>query len=213
MILGRLQSLLSDFYALELSYDVYDFVLTDQRVARELDANGRDVEEKLLIAEGADGAGVTLYLDDEMVDRLREHDPSRRLDGENLEDFWTVLEGISHFVYFAWNAARKKSVTLLEMELQAEVDKFIGTALMLQRQGEKPPAGLHYWLFDLPKFDDRLGGRELIRYRHANRYAGKYCQRLAPQLSAIPRGGELKSELRRFYRYTQHAKLRHINSN
>ena len=54
MVLGQLQSLLSDIYALEVSYDVYDFLITDARLADELDAGGRYVDEKLLIAEEAD---------------------------------------------------------------------------------------------------------------------------------------------------------------
>ena len=135
-----------------------------------------------------------------------------RLDGGNLGDFWTALEGVSHFTYYAWNATREKSVTLLEMELQAEVDKFIGTALLLQRQGERPPRRLHHWLFDLPRFDERLTERELTRYQEANRYAGKYCRKLA---SALPEGrvdAELMQELRRFYRLPQPAKIAHIES-
>ena len=51
-----------------------------------------------------------------------------RLDGENLADFWSALEGVSHFTYYAWNAARDKSVSLFELELQAEVDKFVTTS-------------------------------------------------------------------------------------
>lgn len=122
MLLGQLQSLLSDLYALEMPYDVNDFLITDERIAAALDAEGRSTEEKLLISEDEEeSAGVSLYLQAELLERLQRNDPSQRLDGENLNDFWTALEGISHFVYYAWNADLDKSVTLLEMELQAEV--------------------------------------------------------------------------------------------
>ncbi len=212
MVLGQLQSLLSDIYALEMSYDVYDFLITDARLADELDAGGRRVEEKLLIAEEADAASVSLYLGQGLMDRLRDNNPANRLSADNLEDFWTALEGVSHFIYYAWNATAEKSVTLLEMELQAEVDKFIGTTLLLRQQGENPPPNLHHRLFESARFDVRLSGDELTRYQDANHYAAKYCLKLAPQLSRWNAGSELKKELCQFYRLTQPGKIRHIEA-
>ena len=55
-MLGQLQTLLSDLYALDVAYDVHDFLITDERLASALDAEGRDVEEKLLISEDDDEA-------------------------------------------------------------------------------------------------------------------------------------------------------------
>lgn len=212
MMLGELHTLLTDIYALEMSYDIYDFLTTDRKLASRLDENGRAVDEKLLIAEDLEDSHVSLYLAEELLERLRRNNPVNRLNAGNLEDFWTVLEGISHFTYYAWNATREKSVTLLEMELQAEVDKFIGTALLLQRQGERPPRRLHHWLFDMAEFDRRLTHRELTRYKEANRYAGKYCRKLT---KALPWGRaevDLMQELRHFYRLPQPAKIERIEA-
>ncbi|MEE9570391.1 MAG: hypothetical protein V3W02_01710, partial [Gammaproteobacteria bacterium] len=168
MVLRQLQSLLSGIYALEVSYDIYDFLVTDARLAGELDAGGRHVDEKLLIAEEADAASVSLYLGQGLMDRLRDNNPAYRLGADNLVDFWTALEGVSHFIYYAWNATAEKSVTLLEMELQAEVDKFIGATLLLRQQGESPPPNLHDRLFGSARFDVRLNSDELTRYQDAN---------------------------------------------
>lgn len=212
MFLGDLQKLLTGVYALDVAYDVRDFLITDPKVARELDAGGRSIDEKLLIAEGRGGAEVSLYLERELVERLTQNNPAARLSSDNLEDFWTAFEGVSHFTYYAWNAAREKSVTLLEMELQAEVDKFIATSLLLQRQGEPLPRGLHQWLFELPKLDARLADEERERYREANRYAGRYCARLIPVLERGIEAEELKRELREFYRLPQAAKIARIEA-
>jgi len=211
-VLGNFHSLLADIYRFDVAYDIEDFVTTDPRVAALLDADGRSVEEKLLISEGDGHAEVALYLEAAVVERLAARNPLHRLDERNLADFWTVLEGVSHFAYYAWNAALEKPVRLLEMELQAEVDKFIATAVLLGRQGERPPAGLHQWLFDLPRFDRRLSPDELERYRLANRYAGKYCLKLAPALEDGSLGDAMREELLRFYRLTQPSKIRHIES-
>jgi hypothetical protein len=210
--LRDLQELVADVYALDVPYDVRDFVTTDAELARSLDAGGRRADEKLLIAEEAGEAEVCLYLDEHLVERLSENNPAMRLSGENLADFWTAFEGVSHFVYYAWNASRERPVTLLEMELQAEVDKFIATNRLVQQQGGRPPRDLHRWLFGLTKLDASLSAAERERYQRANLYAGKYCSRLAPRLAAGAEGDELKRELRRFYRLSQPAKIEHIEA-
>jgi len=211
-VLGKFQALLTDIYRLDVPYDIEDFVVTDPRIVALLDADGRSIEEKLLIAERDGQAEVTLYLEAAVVERLSARNPLDRLDESNLADFWTVLEGVSHFAYYAWNATLEKPVRLLEMELQAEVDKFIATAVLLGRQRERMPAGLHQWLFDLPRFDRRLSADEFERYRLANRYAGKYCLKLAPGLEDGSLPDAMREELHRFYRLTQPLKIRHIES-
>jgi hypothetical protein len=212
MPLGALQTLLHEIYALDVAYDIRDFVTTDSQVAGALDTDGRNVDEKLLIAEESGEAEICLYLEEQLMARLTDNDPVHRLNGDNLADFWTAFEGISHFTYYAWNAAADKSVTLLEMELQAEVDKFVATSVLLHQQGERAQRGLHHWLFDRPRFDHRLAGAELDRYQRANRYAGKYCRQLGPRLARGLAGEELVRELRRFYRLPQPAKIEHIES-
>jgi hypothetical protein len=212
MLLGNLQALLSEFYALDVPYRVDDFVTTDANFARALDGGGRQVDEKLLIAETDGEAEVCLYLERDLLERLERRDPLNRLDGDNLEDFWTAFEGVSHFMYYAWNAQREKAVTLLEMELQAEVDKFVATALLLLQQGNRDASGLHHWLFELPKLDGRLDGHELDRYRRANRYAAKYCRRLASASARGPAAEATQGELRRFYRLSHASKIEHIEA-
>jgi hypothetical protein len=212
MRLSGLQELLSELYALDLAYEVDDFLTTDAVLARALDAGGRELDEKLLIAETDGEAEVSLYVEPGVLERLAQSDPLEKLDADNLEDFWTAFEGVSHFTYYAWNAQLEKSVTLLEMELQAEVDKYVATTLLLLRQGRRQPRELHHWLFELPRLDERLEGDELDRYRSANRYAGKYCRKLAPAIARGAADEATRAELRRFYRLSQASKIEHIEA-
>ena len=209
MLLRKLEQMLHELYALEVGYAVSDFLITDPELARCLDSGGRNVDEKLLIAEADGEADVALYLERELLDRLDRHDPLTKLDGENLADFWSALEGVSHFTYYAWNAARDKAVSLFELELQAEVDKFVTTGLLLREQTGREPGGLHGWLFDSPTLAAELNEDERERYHRANRYAAKYCQRLT-----LARDEEAAShrELRHFYRLSQASKLAHIDA-
>ena len=137
MLLHKLEAMLHELYAIEVGYAVSDFLITDAELARSLDSDGRKVDEKLLIAEADGEADVALYLERELLERLTQRDPLTRLDADNLADFWAALEGVSHFTYYAWNAVRDKSVSLFELELQAEVDKFVTTGMLLREQGDQ----------------------------------------------------------------------------
>lgn len=213
-MLSHLQGMLSSIYGVDTPYDIYDFLITDSALVQQLEGAGtrRDIDEKLLIREQDESAEVALFIRDELLARLKADDPRVGLHSDNLGDFWTVLEGISHFLYYMWNAQREKPITLMEMEMQAEVDKFVTTARLLEAQGVALPERLHRWLFELPRFDANLSDQELARYQNANRYAGKYCVRLARQLSANTSADELSNELRHFYRLSQPGKIQHIDA-
>jgi len=213
-MLSHLQAMLGDIYAVDTPYDVHDFLITDSALVHALEGEGvgRDIDEKLLIREQDETAEVSLFISGELLARLQADDPRVGLHSDNLGDFWTVLEGISHFLYYVWNAERENPITLMEMELQAEVDKFITTARLLEAQGLELPERLHRWLFELPRFDTNLSESELDRYHQANRYAGKYCIRLARQLSGNNPYSEIASELRHFYRLSQPGKIQHIDA-
>lgn len=209
MLLAKLESMLHELYALDVGYAVSDFLITDPALARALDAGGRNVDEKLLIAEADGEADVALYLERDLLERLDRRDPLTKLDGDNLADFWAALEGVSHFTCYAWNAARDKTVSLFELELQAEVDKFVTTSMLLREQTGREPDGLHGWLFDSPTLAAELGDDERERYRLANRYAAKYCRRFSkPGDDAAA----AQRDLRRFYRLSQTSKLAHIDA-
>ena len=214
MLLRGLQELLASVYDTGLPADVLDYLVTDPVALRELEpAPARTMPEKLLLSEAGEELGLALYLDPELVDRLHRSDPRERLCAENLADFCTVIEGISHFQYVAWNATRDQRITLLELELQAEIDKYITARLLLEQQ-QDATAGrtLHKHLFDDPDFAADLEPEELTRYRDASAFAGRYCRSLESRFPAarIPPG--MLHELRRFYRLPQPAKVSRIRS-
>ena len=65
---------------------------------------------------------------------LERHDPATRLDETNFADFCLAVEGVSHFIYVALRAADDRGVSQLELELQAEVDKFACCVLVAGRR-------------------------------------------------------------------------------
>ncbi len=212
-MLGQLQRRLSSIYGVEPGHDIRDYLVTDRRVAKAL-GQGRlieDTDESLLLAEEPDGLSLSVFLDDEMLERLRSANPLRRLEVEQLDDLWKVVEGISHFNYVVLRAASDRPVTLLELELQAEIDKFVSTYLLLLEQGETGMTGkLHDWLFESCRFVDDLDDEQRARYRAASDYAGRFCHRLKDRMADADR--QVFAELRHFYRLGQAQKISHIHA-
>src|SRR5450631_1972110 len=214
MVLRGLQSLLGRLYDVELPYDVDDFLVTDRRaVSCAAPENDRRApEEELLLAESSDGAGVALYLAPDVLRRLEAANPHHALTENNLADYCTALEGVSHFVYSTWRLDQDLPVSLLELETQAEVDKYAVTVFLLaDQQGGDYPAQVHPRLFDRVSFDAGLRPDQYDRYRTAHRCAARYCRRLEHRY--VTRGQArteaLVRDLRRFYRLGSTAKLRH----
>ena len=215
MSLRPLQQQLQRIYELDVEHDVDDFLITDPALARELDCGEapRDTREKLLVRGCDDGVDVALYVDAQVIDRLLADDPAETLHDGNLDDYWVALEGVSHFLYFIWNTHHRRTVSRLELEMQAEVDKYVAAAFLIgaQREG-RVPTELHSLLFDQCSFDEQLDDDDLELYRSANHYAGRYCRQLAHTYLRSRRQGGIINELRRFYRLTQHDKIRRIRA-
>jgi hypothetical protein len=199
---------LEGLYRVETEVDVNDFLIdTPTRAA--LGAGGA-AREELLVAERDGEVELALFVDERALANLAANDPRRRLDGENLQDFLLAVEGVSHFVYFVWRARHARPVSVLELELQGEIDKYVTCLLTLMPQVGGPPEGLRERLFD--RFELRAGmpGEERERYLTANSNARAYAASLDARYVGRGAVGEMLDELRRFYRLGVVEKLSHI---
>lgn len=212
-VLGRLQALLADLYDVDPGCEVGDFVTSDRNCLPH-PVRASLTDEHLLVACDAEAVSISLFIDARVLARLGERDPFVRLDGRNLGDCWTALEGVSHFLCVAWNARHDRGVSVLELEMQAEIDKFVVTALLLGRQGcQRFPAELHRLLFVSARVDPQLAGARAGLYRLASRRAAQFCRRVERSMqqavaSRLP--AALGIELKRFYRLPDRAKFEYI---
>ena len=210
--LASMQGALTDIYDLPATPDIAQYLMTDRAHLANLHA-ARSSDEQLIVAEDGDTLSLALYIDAGVLERLASQDPFAALTHDNLADYLTVAEGVSHFVYVAWNAGFDKPVTLLELELQAEVDKYVLGAWLLRAQGAgRFPRELHRALFERTHVDPAAAGNRAGMYRAASSYAGRFCRRVAARLACGTRGAtrDLLAELRRFYRWSNASKLHHI---
>jgi hypothetical protein len=183
--LRALQGALTTLYSLEPAPDVVEFVR--QPV-------GQRHETVLVHQPDADTLELSLLLPEHLDTR----------ESWSADDQLGLVEGVSHFLYLSERARVELPTTQLELELQAEVDKF---ALMAALHWEGPRHSLwalHEWLFERASFLHPAHTERGHRYRLANQLAARLCSRLLTQADSARR----LSTLRQFYRRGQHEKIR-----
>ncbi|HVZ87705.1 MAG TPA: hypothetical protein VHG72_12095 [Polyangia bacterium] len=202
-VLARLQMGLEALYRVETRLAIDAFIVG--AAVRDQMATARAPREQLLLREEAGELEMALFVDAAVVANLERHDPAARLDDRNFTDFCLAVEGVSHFIYVALRAADDRGVSQLELELQAEVDKF---ACCLLVAGGDPD--LRRRLYGDVRFADDLDDEERARYRAANTHASRYAGALERRYVRDDRTEALLAELRRFYRMDLPEKLGHI---
>ncbi|HEY0883157.1 MAG TPA: hypothetical protein VGD87_16595 [Archangium sp.] len=202
-MLDAIQEQLEAIYGIRAEYRASDF-LVDTEAARQLGATGRSREE-LLVSEGVEGLELALYVEPALLARVAQ----AGTEGD-MGEFCEVAEGVSHFLYVAHTARQDRTVSLLELEAQAEVDKFAVCTLLRWGQHVGRWAGeLVGRLFERVSLRPSLSEPERWRYLEANRLAKTYAERLLP-LVRSGRLDRLLAELRHGYRLGAEAKLQYF---
>ena len=176
-------------------------------------SHSHETNETLFISENTDGMDLSLYIAESTRQELIDDNPFEHLHSGNLNAFCVSVEGISHFVYLVWNAIHLRSVSQLELELQAEIDKYILCASVLAAQSRgRVPTNLCKLLFDNVTFHQDLNAEQHHRYTRANRYAKKYCTLLHKHLLKVSNGAAITREIRQFYRLWHEYKFKRIKA-
>ena len=200
-MLTQVQSSLSETYAVDCALNIDEYLLTDRAQAAAFGSaalkNGTD--ETLFVVEQEGELLVSLFLDENLLERLQEDNPLESLHHQNLGDFCEVIEGVSHFMCVTHRASAERQTSLLELELQAEVDKFIlSLRLAAVQQDIALTRTLHSRLYEHITFRETLDAHETHRYQEANRLAARFCYGL--QQALIEQTDAANEALRRFFR-------------
>ena len=189
---------LEELYRVDSGVDVREFLVASQhRDDMEL---ARKPREQLLLRQDDGELSIGLYVDAATIANLMTHDPSRHLGEHNFGDFLLALEGVSHFVYTVYCAMRERAVSALELELQAEVDKYVTCVLVAGIDDASGSTALRRRLFHDVTWEENLDHDEASRYRAANDNADRYASYLQAAFVGPRRIPEMLAELRRFYR-------------
>lgn len=199
-------------YDLELGLDIHDFLVDAETCARLGHSSAR---ASVLVREhhARDELELGVYIGDAELERLSKIDLTAHIHPGSFELLVTAIEEVSHFAYLSFCASREKRVTQLELELQAEVDKFITATLLVasQNRGRVPTGFLDRLFGDFEVRSDLDAGTH-ERYAAAASFASRYCSYVVQDSLGHSSLRALLPELRSFYRMTQGGKIGRIHN-
>lgn len=186
--LVRVQRQLEAVYELEPAPEIAPFVRVDPADAR----------EQLLVREAAGSVDIIVLLPSTSAEALLSGDATIEFDA-----YLGAIEGISHFIHLADRARTELPTTLLELELQAEVDKFALLSGAAENQNTGDLVSLHRRVYEDVRFLHPHASEHGQRYRLANDLAA----RLWSQLLRKGPAASHRDTLKRFYRASQAEKI------
>ena len=130
-------------------------------------------------------------------------DAARNSSSLSFHQICTLIEGVSHVLLLLDRCHSGQEVTQLELELQAEVDKFLFFRLSFSDQFRS--RARHH--LDTEVNLNGLDSERKKTYETARKLANRYCRHLEATYLGSRSHGPLWEELRRFYRMTHWQKL------
>lgn len=156
--------------------------------------------EALLVSESGEELHVGLFLHDSVLGQLSTafHEPWTH---ERLSGFCAAAEGVSHFLYISHRAEQGRQVSQLELEAQAELDKYLAVLLQLWATGRRAASpALRHRLFERWTPKAGLNAAERDRYRLASALAAACAKALEARYVIAGRLEALLRDVRRLYR-------------
>jgi hypothetical protein len=213
-LLERVQGLLERTYDMEaVIEDVGRFVIGDVGYRRFYGdgaglarvASPAESDAKTLVRETGGGLRLCVYYPDALIRCLELHPPDRGLRDANVDAFAILVEELDHLLCIAERAVLTRPLSLFELELHANVSKYLVLARFLvgrvPRIGPRRRAWLRYHLFDKGVYRDE-DPRVRARYRDAARWASRFLESLGRL-----RPAERIASLRGFHRAGASGKL------
>ncbi|MBF0493169.1 MAG: hypothetical protein HQM15_10370 [Deltaproteobacteria bacterium] len=210
MILKHIQNVLQNLYQLECEHSVENFLLDEEASQNYREKNPwiRQSDEVLYVQQEEENLDIGIFLNPKLLQQFSELN-LEQTQAHQISALAPLMEGVSHFVYLLYKSGHEQQVTQLELELQAEIDKFILGNIVWK---EKSSEWLMQQLFEGTKWNQELSEKEKERYRQAHRFASKYCSKLRSFFRIEKSLEELCKEIRPFYRMDQSEKLHYIQA-
>ena len=151
-------------------------------------------QNSLLIAEKNGQADVAICLTEALLKRFESLQLPQDFSLEVQPALSVIVEELSHFNFYCVHASHGREITGLDMELQAEIDKFSFALDCLHEQNLKD---LEDQLFEMHfgrlQLGDWVKPEEEERYAEAHRIARAFCRQLLRQDSFRDRKALLQS--------------------
>ncbi|MFH0799474.1 MAG: hypothetical protein V2A66_04750 [Pseudomonadota bacterium] len=206
MNIAELYRMLCSLYGRDHPIDIEHYLLM-ARDAGEYTSigNGAIGREALLIRQSGDDLEMGLFIDPSIVAALAAGDVL-----DHIDELSCAIEGASHFLYVSDRARRGRQASMLEIELQGEVDKFLLIHLIASSRERDIAPELFLKQFERHSFDPSLKPCDLERYETASHFAAKYCENLRKRYFNPLRLKGLTKSARDFFDRDLAAKLKRL---
>jgi len=158
----------------------YRHFYADDEIARVVES-ARGDGARTLVRETPAGIRVAVYFPDAMIRWLERHSPLAGLNDANVQSFATLVEELDHLLLIAERAERGRPVTMFELELHANVSKYLVLSRFLAGAAPVLAEDRRRWL--LHQLFDGVSYSEndpeiRRRYEDAARWAVRFLQAL-----------------------------------
>jgi hypothetical protein len=167
---------------------------------------------RVLIRDTGDALKVSIYYPDVLIRELEDNDPRLGIHDENVDLCASFVEELDHFLFIAQNYKLNRPFSLLELELQANVTKYLVLKYFIALQNKSLKLSkfdkeyIRYHLFYKRKYDIE-DTSEKKRYEDAGTFGMLYTK----HIDLLSHEDRLR-DLRQFSRMSCSSKIRHIQS-
>jgi len=183
-LVESVQGLLERTYDIDRRIEIGRFIIGDAGYRRFYTSERpRTIPEgsaclaQTLVRETDEGLRACIYYPDRLVRSLERRPPQYGLCEENVDAFATLVEELDHLLLLADRLQRLRPLSLFELELQANVSKYLVVARFLAGQqghlGDEQRLWVRHHLFDKVVYTD-TNPRVRRRYQDAARFAVKF---------------------------------------
>ena len=167
---------------------------------------------RVFLRDGGNTLKVSIYYPDKLIQVLEENDPRMGLHDDNVDECASFVEELDHFLFIAQNFKQNRPFSLLELELQANVTKYLVLKYFIALQNKSMRLRkfdreyIRYHLFYKRKYD-REKPVERKRYEDAKVLGMTYTR----HIDFLSHEDRLR-DLRLFSRMTCPSKIKHVLS-
>jgi len=163
-------------------------------------------QNAFVVYELGDEADIAVCLKKELLNELSSKSFPEDFDLQILSSLSIAVEELSHFNYYCEKAIRNINLSPLEMEIQAEVDKFAFALDILQERNEgKLRDEVFSIMFDQLQLGEWVSENEKSTYEAAHHIARSFCRKMLNE-TRLPQ--DSKEWFRTFYRLESHLKTK-----
>lgn len=165
---------------------------------------------RTLVRETGEGMRASIYYPNALIRHLERFPPQYGVGDENVDEFAVLVEELDHLLLLAARSRQQREVSLLELELHANISKHLVLSRFLagrsRRLGPRRRLWLRHRLFGGGRFREPLA-----EVRHRYRDAARLAVRFLDALTGIEPAERLRM-LRRFHDAGAQRKIRLIES-